>query len=137
MVAVVGEGPVDGLVHHLPAVPVEVVLLQQLRAAPRGPHAGVNGSVHLRRFGRRGIQRGTDSRYARYSAPNRSSRVRSSCRIKRFAGIPSRKTTKTAPGEPMTRATPRTARKCEPAMGFRVQAYGPEVTSRRGGSLGV
>src|SRR2546428_12404054 len=37
----------------------------------------------------------------------------------------------------MTRATPRTGRKCEPAMGFRVQAYGPEVTSRLGGSLGV
>src|SRR5438445_475610 len=47
IVAVVGEGHVDGLVRHLAGVPVQVVHLEQLRAAPAGPNASVNVSVHL------------------------------------------------------------------------------------------
>ncbi len=47
VVAVVGEGHVEGLLHHLAGVPVEVVHLEQLRSAPAGPNASVNVSVHL------------------------------------------------------------------------------------------
>jgi pheromone shutdown protein TraB len=47
IVAVVGEGHVDGLLNHLAGVPVEVVHLEQLRAAPAGPNASVSVSVHL------------------------------------------------------------------------------------------
>src|SRR5881296_3851038 len=47
IVAVVGEGHVDGLVRHLVGVPVEVVHLEQLRSPPAGPNASVNVSVHL------------------------------------------------------------------------------------------
>ena len=48
VVAVVGEGHVDGLLRHLAGIPVQVVHLEQLRAAPpAGPNASVNVSVHL------------------------------------------------------------------------------------------
>lgn len=47
IVAVVGEGHVEGLLHQLAGVPVEVVHLEQLRSAPAGPNASVNVSVHL------------------------------------------------------------------------------------------
>src|SRR5207249_1059771 len=65
VVAVVGEGHVDGLLHQLDGVPVDIVHLEQLRSAPAGPNASVNVSVHLRGRGGRGIQRGTDSLPAR------------------------------------------------------------------------
>ncbi len=47
VVAVVGEGHVEGLLRHLAGVPIEVVHLEQLRSAPAGPNASVNVSVHL------------------------------------------------------------------------------------------
>lgn len=47
VVGVVGEGHVDGLVRHLGGVPLRVVRLQELRAAPAGPNASVNVSVQL------------------------------------------------------------------------------------------
>src|SRR5437870_13498870 len=47
VVAVVGEGHVEGLLHHLAGVPLEIVHLEQLRSAPVGPNASVNVSVHL------------------------------------------------------------------------------------------
>src|SRR2546429_595534 len=47
VVAVVGEGHVEGLLHHLAGVPVEVIHLEQLRSLPAGPNASVNVSVHL------------------------------------------------------------------------------------------
>ena len=47
VVAVVGEGHVDGLLHQLAGVPVDIVHLEQLRSAPAGPNASVNVSVHL------------------------------------------------------------------------------------------
>src|SRR2546426_72704 len=46
-VAVVGEGHVEGPLHHLAGVPLEIVHLEQLRSAPVGPNASVNVSVHL------------------------------------------------------------------------------------------
>ncbi len=47
VVAVVGEGHVDGLTRHLEGVPTEVVHLHQLRSPPTGPNASVNVSVQL------------------------------------------------------------------------------------------
>ena len=47
VVAVVGEGHVEGLLQHLAGVPTEVVHLEQLRSPPAGPNASVNVSVHL------------------------------------------------------------------------------------------
>lgn len=47
IVAVVGEGHIDGLVEHLTGVPVQVVHLQQLRSAPTGPNTSANVSVQL------------------------------------------------------------------------------------------
>ena len=47
VVAVVGEGHVEGLLQHLAGVPTEVVHLEQLRSPPTGPNASVNVSVHL------------------------------------------------------------------------------------------
>ena len=47
VVAVVGEGHIEGLVRHLEGVPVDVVHLEQLRASPAGPNASVNVSVQL------------------------------------------------------------------------------------------
>lgn len=47
VVAVVGEGHIDGLVQQLAGVPVQVVHLQELRSAPAGPNASVNVSVQL------------------------------------------------------------------------------------------
>ena len=47
VLAVVGEGHVDGLLRHLAGVPVDVVHHEQLRSVPAGPNASVNVSVHL------------------------------------------------------------------------------------------
>ena len=47
VVAVVGEGHIEGLVRRLEGVPVDVVHLEQLRASPAGPNASVNVSVQL------------------------------------------------------------------------------------------
>ena len=47
VVAVVGEGHVDGLLHQLAGVPVQVVHLQQLRTPPAGPNASASVSVQL------------------------------------------------------------------------------------------
>src|SRR2546430_16410385 len=45
VVAVVGEGHVEGLLHHLAGVPGEAVPLEPLRALPAGPDASVKVSV--------------------------------------------------------------------------------------------
>lgn len=47
VVAVVGEGHLDGLVRHLSGVPLQVIHLNELRSAPAGPNASVNVSVQL------------------------------------------------------------------------------------------
>ena len=47
VVAVVGEGHVNGLRIHLEGAPVQVVHLEQLRSPPAGPNASVNVSVQL------------------------------------------------------------------------------------------
>jgi pheromone shutdown protein TraB len=47
VVAVVGEGHVNGLLSHLDSTPVQVVHLEQLRSSPPGPNASVNISVQL------------------------------------------------------------------------------------------
>jgi len=47
VVAVVGEGHVNGLLSHLEGAPVQVVHLEQLRSSPAGPNASVNVSVQL------------------------------------------------------------------------------------------
>lgn len=47
VVAVVGEGHVEGLRRLLDGVPIEVVHLQDLRAAAVGPNASANVSVQL------------------------------------------------------------------------------------------
>lgn len=47
VVAVVGEGHVNGLLRHLDGTPVQVVHLEQLRSPPAGPNASVNVSVQL------------------------------------------------------------------------------------------
>ncbi|HKW43986.1 MAG TPA: TraB/GumN family protein [Thermoplasmata archaeon] len=47
VVAVVGEGHVDGLVQALAGVPVHVVHLQELRSVSAGPNASANVSVQL------------------------------------------------------------------------------------------
>ncbi|HYT18229.1 MAG TPA: TraB/GumN family protein, partial [Thermoplasmata archaeon] len=47
VVAVVGEGHIEGLRRHLAGVAVDVVHLQDLRSAPRGPNASASVTVHL------------------------------------------------------------------------------------------
>ncbi len=47
IVAVVGEGHVDGLVRALSGVPVQIVHLEELRATPAVPNASANVSVQL------------------------------------------------------------------------------------------
>lgn len=47
VVAVVGEGHVDGLMRHLAGVPTQVVHLQELRSPPPGPNASASVSVQL------------------------------------------------------------------------------------------
>jgi pheromone shutdown protein TraB len=47
VVAVVGEGHVDGLVRQLGGTAVEVVHLESLRATPAGPNASASVSVQL------------------------------------------------------------------------------------------
>jgi pheromone shutdown protein TraB len=47
VVAVVGEGHLDGLLRHLAGAATQVVHLQELRSAPSGPNASVNVSVQL------------------------------------------------------------------------------------------
>jgi pheromone shutdown protein TraB len=47
VVAVVGEGHLDGLVRQLNGVAVQVVHLNELRSTPPGPNASVNVSVQL------------------------------------------------------------------------------------------
>jgi pheromone shutdown protein TraB len=47
VVAVVGEGHLDGLVRQLGGVPVQLIHLNELRTAPPGPNASVNVSVQL------------------------------------------------------------------------------------------
>jgi len=47
VVAVVGEGHVDGLIRHLGGVPLQVIHLSKLRETPAGPNASVNVSVQL------------------------------------------------------------------------------------------
>jgi pheromone shutdown protein TraB len=47
VVAVVGEGHVDGLVRHLTGVALQVIHLHELRSTPAGPNASVNVSVQL------------------------------------------------------------------------------------------
>jgi pheromone shutdown protein TraB len=47
VVAVVGEGHVNGLLRHLDGAPVQVVHLEQLRSPPAGPNASVSVSVQL------------------------------------------------------------------------------------------
>jgi pheromone shutdown protein TraB len=47
IVAVVGEGHIDGLVRELAGAPVQVVHLQELRASPPGPNASATVSVQL------------------------------------------------------------------------------------------
>jgi pheromone shutdown protein TraB len=47
VVAVVGEGHIDGLLRELAGPPVQVVHLQELRAPPPGPNASATVSVQL------------------------------------------------------------------------------------------
>lgn len=47
VVAVVGEGHVDGLLRHLSGVPVQVVHLHELRSTAPGPNATASVSVQL------------------------------------------------------------------------------------------
>ena len=47
VVAVVGEGHIDGLLRELAGVPVQVVHLQELRAPAAGPNASASVSVQL------------------------------------------------------------------------------------------
>jgi pheromone shutdown protein TraB len=47
VVAVVGEGHVEGLLHQLAGTAVQVVHLQQLRSPPAGPNASASVSVQL------------------------------------------------------------------------------------------
>lgn len=47
VVAIVGEGHLDGLVRQLNGVPVQVVHLQDLRSPPAAPNASANVTVHL------------------------------------------------------------------------------------------
>jgi pheromone shutdown protein TraB len=47
IVAVVGEGHIDGLLRELAGAPVQVVHLQELRASPPGPNASATVSVQL------------------------------------------------------------------------------------------
>ncbi|HYY48402.1 MAG TPA: TraB/GumN family protein [Thermoplasmata archaeon] len=47
VVAVVGEGHLDGLVRQLGGVPVQVIHLNELRTAPPGSNASANVSVQL------------------------------------------------------------------------------------------
>ncbi len=47
VVAVVGEGHVDGLLQHLDGVATEIVHLQELRSAPSTPNATASVSVQL------------------------------------------------------------------------------------------
>lgn len=47
VVAVVGEGHVDGLVRHLNGLAVQVVHLRELRSPPAGPNASASVSLQL------------------------------------------------------------------------------------------